>query len=113
MGIGIGIFMFVAGAILRFALNVDVPWINLYVVGNILMVAGVLAMIGSLIMNGQSRKTTVRQVYDNRAQPQYDPRYDQQGGQAPTNYGGHDQSQGGYRQPRPGNDQTRYDDQGY
>lgn len=117
MGIGFGIFMFVAGAVMAFALNVDVPWIDLSIVGNILMIAGLIAVIGALILNRQNRQTTVRQVYDNRATPTYDARYGQQ--QTPTtNQSGYDQS--GYdptaydqtQQPRHKN-QSGYNDQGY
>ena len=34
MSIGTGIFLFVVGAILRFALNVQLSWINLQLVGD-------------------------------------------------------------------------------
>jgi len=37
MSIGLGIFLFVVGAILRFALNVQLTWIDLHLVGNLLM----------------------------------------------------------------------------
>ncbi|UJH69792.1 DUF6458 family protein [Ornithinimicrobium sp. INDO-MA30-4] len=76
MGIGFGIFLFVVGAILGLALEVNVAWIDLTVVGNILMIAGAMYLVASLIMNAQNRKTTVRQVYDD-GQPKYDPRYDE------------------------------------
>jgi hypothetical protein len=49
MGIGSGILLFVIGAILTFALNFRVDWIDLDLVGYILMVAGVVVFIISLI----------------------------------------------------------------
>lgn len=49
MSIGSGIVIFVIGAILRFALNVEVSWIDLHLVGNILMGAGVLIFVIGLV----------------------------------------------------------------
>lgn len=40
MGIGGGILLIVIGAILTFALNVSVSWVNLRAIGIILMAAG-------------------------------------------------------------------------
>ena len=40
MSIGLGIFLIAVGAILVWALNVDVDWINLDMVGYVLMGAG-------------------------------------------------------------------------
>jgi hypothetical protein len=45
MGIGVGIFLIVVGAILTFALNATVAGINLDVVGWILMLAGAAGLI--------------------------------------------------------------------
>ena len=42
MSLGLGIVLFVIGAILAFALNLTVDWINLQLVGYILMIAGVV-----------------------------------------------------------------------
>ena len=42
MSIGLGIFLFVVGAILAFAVNVSVEWINLDLIGYLLMGAGVV-----------------------------------------------------------------------
>ncbi|MGN8024641.1 DUF6458 family protein [Microbacterium sp. 22242] len=50
MGIGTGIVLFVIGAILEFALNVQVSWIDLHLVGYILMIAGVVVFLISLIL---------------------------------------------------------------
>ncbi|MFP7759809.1 DUF6458 family protein [Marisediminicola sp. LYQ134] len=48
MGIGSGIFLFVVGAILAFALNVETSFVNLDLVGYILMGAGVVIFLISL-----------------------------------------------------------------
>lgn len=58
MAIGSGIFLIALGAILAFALNESVDAIDLVLVGWILMGAGVLAIIISLIVSAQSRKRT-------------------------------------------------------
>ncbi|GAB3036579.1 hypothetical protein GCM10027052_13710 [Parafrigoribacterium mesophilum] len=49
MGIGSGILLFVIGAILTFALNFRVDWIDLDLVGYILMIAGVVIFIVSMV----------------------------------------------------------------
>lgn len=48
MGIGSGIFIFVVGLILAFALQVQVSWIDLKITGYILMGAGLVVFIISL-----------------------------------------------------------------
>lgn len=50
MTIGSGIALFVIGAILVFAVNVQIDWIDLDIVGYILMVAGALGLIIGLIL---------------------------------------------------------------
>lgn len=55
MGIGSGIVLFVLGAILAFALNVEVDWINLDLVGYLLMGAGFIIFLVSLIMYSRRR----------------------------------------------------------
>jgi hypothetical protein len=64
MGIGTGIFLFVVGAILTFALNVETSVINLDLVGYILMAAGAVVFVISLVlaMRKRSSVSTVRQV---------------------------------------------------
>lgn len=66
MSIGLGIFLFVVGAILAFALNVTVDWINLDLVGYLLMGAGaVVTIIGlALLARRRSAVTTERTVVD-------------------------------------------------
>jgi hypothetical protein len=59
MGIGSGIFLFVVGAILAFAVNVQVAWINLVLVGYLLMGAGVVVFIISLVLVLRRRSSVV------------------------------------------------------
>lgn len=64
MGLGLGIFLLVVGAILTFAVGDAVAAINLIVVGYILMAAGVLSLLLGLVMNTQRTNTTHREVID-------------------------------------------------
>jgi hypothetical protein len=57
MSIGLGVVLFVIGAILAFALNVDVGWIDLSLVGYILMGAGVIVFIIGLVFLMRRRRT--------------------------------------------------------
>lgn len=50
MGIGTGIVLFVIGAILEFALRIEVTWIDVHLVGYILMIAGAVVFLLSLIL---------------------------------------------------------------
>ncbi|MGI8578894.1 MAG: DUF6458 family protein [Nocardioidaceae bacterium] len=58
MGIGLGIVLMVVGAVLIWALDVHLSYVNQYTLGWILLIAGAVAIILSLIMNAQRRKTT-------------------------------------------------------
>ena len=66
MSIGFGIFLFAAGAILAFAVQVSVEWIALTTVGYILMAAGaVMIVIGAVLMaRKRSSVTTQRTQVD-------------------------------------------------
>ena len=65
MGIGLGIFLLVTGAILSFGIQPDaVDFVNLNTIGYILMAAGVLSLILGLVMNTQRTNTTHREVID-------------------------------------------------
>jgi hypothetical protein len=59
MGIGSGIFLFVVGAILTFALNFEVSWVNLDLVGYLLMGAGIVVFIISLVLVLRRRSSLV------------------------------------------------------
>lgn len=61
MGIGTGIFLFVVGAILTFALNFETTFIDLDLVGYILMGAGVIVFLISLFMTLR-RKSSVTET---------------------------------------------------
>jgi len=49
MGIGMSIFLFAVGAILRFAVTVTTEGFNLHAIGNILMLVGAIGALFSLI----------------------------------------------------------------
>ena len=60
MSIGAGIVLFAIGAVLTFALNVEVGWVNLDMVGYILMGAGlVIFLVGLILMMRRRRSETV------------------------------------------------------
>lgn len=60
MSIGAGILLFVIGAILAFAINVQVEWANLQMIGYILMGAGALiALIGIVLLARRRQSDTV------------------------------------------------------
>jgi len=64
MGIGVGIFLIVAGAILLWAVDVDIPYVSGDTLGLILLVVGVLAVVLALVMNAQRSRT--KHVQENR-----------------------------------------------
>jgi len=64
VGIGLGIVLIVVGAILLFALNVDLPLVSDDTLGIILIVAGVLALVLALVLNAQRSRT--RHVQETR-----------------------------------------------
>jgi hypothetical protein len=59
MGIGASVFMLAVGAIIAFALDVKVGWLDLDVVGWVLMAAGAFGLILTLTMFNR-RRTVVR-----------------------------------------------------
>jgi uncharacterized membrane protein HdeD (DUF308 family) len=70
MGIGLGIFLLVVGAIFTFT-PIDSNWFNtnLNTVGIILMLGGALALIMAVIMNGQRNRTQHTVVQERRGGP--------------------------------------------
>ncbi len=58
MGMGSGIVLFVIGAVLAFALNITVDWIDLNMVGYLLMGAGALIFLISLILFARRRSAS-------------------------------------------------------
>jgi Domain of unknown function (DUF6458) len=59
MGIGSGIVIFVIGAVLAFALNVQLSWIDIHLVGYLLMGAGLIVFAISLVLMLKKRQTVV------------------------------------------------------
>lgn len=59
MSIGAGIFLIAIGAILTFAVNLDLQYIDLNMIGYILMAAGVLVVIIGIVLAFRKRKTVV------------------------------------------------------
>jgi len=57
MSLGLGIVLVVIGAILTFALNITVDWIDLQLVGFILMAAGAVIIVIGIILLARRRKT--------------------------------------------------------
>ncbi|MEO7348739.1 MAG: DUF6458 family protein [Terrimesophilobacter sp.] len=64
MGIGSGIALVVIGAIMTFAVNLENAWVNLDLIGYILMAAGVVIFLISLVLVLRKRSSveTVRHV---------------------------------------------------
>jgi hypothetical protein len=61
MGIGAGIFLIAMGAIITFALNIETSFMDLSVVGWVLMIAGVIGILLQLwFWNSRKRTTVVR-----------------------------------------------------
>ena len=70
MGIGLGIFLLVLGAILFFTpLDSNLLDTNLNTVGVILMIGGALAIVLALIMNAQRTRTQHTTVTERRGGP--------------------------------------------
>jgi hypothetical protein len=62
VGIGASIFLIAAGAILAFALDVQLGGVDLDVIGWILMVAGVLGLIMTALIWGRRREVVAPAV---------------------------------------------------
>jgi len=71
MGIGAGIFLIAIGAILKFALNVQVQGVDLQVIGVILMIVGVLGIIieAAIFMPRRRRRDTYDEPVDEYGRP--------------------------------------------
>jgi hypothetical protein len=59
MGVGVGVVLLVVGAILYWAVEVDIPGVSDNTLGIILMVVGVIAIVLALVMNQQRSRTKV------------------------------------------------------
>ncbi|MDJ0322171.1 DUF6458 family protein [Cryobacterium sp. PH31-AA6] len=64
MSLGLGIFLVVVGAILVYALNISVEWMDLDLVGYILMGAGAVVIILGIVLLTRKRTSvsTTRRV---------------------------------------------------
>lgn len=72
MGIGIGVVLLVAGAILTFAVNVHIGGIDIHIIGWILMAAGLLSLIiGIAVQLPHRRRTRSTAVTTDQAGRQY------------------------------------------
>lgn len=73
MGIGVGIFLIVAGAILTFAVDATVAGLDLDVVGWVLMLAGVAGLVLFFYFSNRQRapraQVIERRTYDDTGQP--------------------------------------------
>jgi xanthosine utilization system XapX-like protein len=59
MSLGAGIFVFVIGAVLAFAVTVTPTWIDLQLVGWIMMGAGLVIIILGIILLTQKKRSVV------------------------------------------------------
>ncbi len=57
MSIGAGIVLFAIGAILAFAVNVTLEWVNLQMIGYILMAAGAVVFVIGLVLMMRRRQS--------------------------------------------------------
>lgn len=66
MGIGTGIFLIVVGAIIAFAVSLAVPGVDLHLIGYILMGAGAVVFLISIVLVTRKRSTvsTTRTAVD-------------------------------------------------
>lgn len=58
MAIGLGVVLAVIGAALMWAIDVNISFIDDFTLGLILFIAGVAAIVISLILNAQRSRTT-------------------------------------------------------
>lgn len=69
MGIGASIFLIAIGAILAFAVDAEVSGLDIAVIGYILMGAGVLGLLLTMLVFAPRRRTSVeqRRVFDGQS----------------------------------------------
>ena len=67
MGIGVSVFLIAVGAILAYAVDVSVSGLDLSTIGVILMIAGAIGLVTSMLIFGRSgfggRRTVVTDSY--------------------------------------------------
>jgi hypothetical protein len=59
VGIGASVFLLAIGAIIAFALHVQVGWLDLSIVGWVLMIAGAVGLLVTLSIFNRRRRTIV------------------------------------------------------
>jgi len=69
MGIGASVFLLAIGAIITFAFNVRVGWLDLDIVGWILMAVGAFGLVFSLTMMNRRRTVVTRSASTGQAAP--------------------------------------------
>jgi uncharacterized membrane protein YedE/YeeE len=107
MTIGGSILLFVVGAILRYAISWSPDYVDLRLVGLILMIAGAVGLVIALTFLFMRRRGSrpATEVYEERRYSEPPRRYDQPQGRYDQPQGRYDQPQGRYDQP-----QGRYDE---
>ena len=69
MGIGFSIFLLAVGAILAFAVNATVAGLDIHIVGWILMAAGVIGLILTMVVLTPRRRRTVTETTSDTPAP--------------------------------------------
>jgi hypothetical protein len=81
-GVGTGVFLIAAGAVLSWAIDADLPYIADYVLGTILLVAGAISVCATLVLSLQRRherqRAYERAAYQQQQPPAYPPQPYQQ-----------------------------------
>ena len=69
MGIGASIFLIAVGAILAFAVEADISGLDINIIGYILMGAGVLGLLLTMLVFAPRKRSSVEQrtVYDDKS----------------------------------------------
>jgi len=62
MGIGFSIFLLAVGAILAFAVNATIAGLDIHIIGWILMAAGVLGLVLTMVLLTPRRRRTVTET---------------------------------------------------
>ncbi|MGH3506859.1 MAG: DUF6458 family protein [Nocardioidaceae bacterium] len=70
MAIGLGVVLIVVGAIIMWALNLDLSFVEDSTLGLILMIAGILTIVLSLIVNAQQTRRRTTHVEERRFENQ-------------------------------------------
>ena len=66
MGVALGVILVLAGAIIYWALDLNLDFVNDNTLGIILMVVGVLAIVLALVINAQ--RTRTKHIEERRSQ---------------------------------------------